>query len=144
MMFIHPQCPCSKASVAELDRVASHLQGKVSVVGVFLSPQDKPTSWVHSGTWQAVERIPGAKLIADVNGDEAKKFGVKTSGETLLLSSTGEEVFRGGLTPSRGHEGRSLAQDAIEDYILRHAVPPASGPTYGCSLFGEVPDGVGS
>jgi hypothetical protein len=143
MMFIHPQCPCSRASVAELDRIASHLQGKVSVVGVFLSPKDKPQDWVRSDTWKSVERIPGTKLVADADGAEAAKYGAKTSGETILLSESGKELFRGGLTPSRGHEGRCMAQDAIEDYVLRHTAPPAKGPTYGCPLFGEIQDEVG-
>src|SRR5215472_13518160 len=38
VLFAHPQCPCSDASIEELGRLMAHVQGRVTVQVVFYRP----------------------------------------------------------------------------------------------------------
>src|SRR5882672_4378468 len=37
LLFAHPQCPCTKATVGELDRIAARCRDRVHVIAFFLS-----------------------------------------------------------------------------------------------------------
>lgn len=140
IMFVHPQCPCTRASVAELDRLVSAFPSRINATVVFLRPSDRPEDWVKSDLWESVLRIPGAQPREDVDGRESTRFGVKTSGETVLFDPDGNEIFRGGLTSSRGHEGASDGTNALRRYFNGEGMPIRTASTYGCALFSPTMD----
>ncbi len=128
IMFVHPYCSCSRASLEELDRVLASAPGG-------LDP----------GTPGAVVREdaaghPGVRILRDEDGFEARRFGARTSGQTLLYSAGGRLVFSGGITPARGHAGDSAGRDALLAYALRGEVTVRTSDVFGCALFASTED----
>src|SRR6478672_6772348 len=42
LVFVHPHCPCSRATVAELATVMAHCQGEVDTTVLFYRPDGSP------------------------------------------------------------------------------------------------------
>lgn len=133
VMTLHPQCPCSHATLAELERLMAQAAERPSVHLLFVAPRGANDAWVRSGLWQTAARVPGVHLTRD-DGTEAKRFGARVSGQVLVYDGTGRLQFSGGITGSRGHEGDNAGRDAI-DAILAGRPHPASAYVFGCLLF---------
>jgi hypothetical protein len=141
LMFAHPQCGCSKASLGELAILMARAHGKVSANVLFYAPDDEPTTWAKTDLWETAEKIPGVTVKEDRDNSIARSFGVFTSGQTLVYDSEGRLIFNGGITASRGHAGDNYGRDAIIALLQEH---PAQGrthsvtsPVFGCSLRTE-------
>jgi hypothetical protein len=135
IMFVHPQCPCSRASLEELDRLVSVSPNSAQVTISFIDPINSTKDWLHTDLWDHALRIPGATVFADKDCAESKKFSAFTSGTVVLYSPAGQEIFRGGITDSRGHEGDNPGKDAIQTYFTTGHIPIHSTPVFGCALF---------
>jgi len=135
VMAVHPRCPCTRASVAELARLMARSEGRVQAHVLFLAPQSKEEGWERSGLWASASEIPGVRAIADVGGAEAARFGLETSGHVLLYDANGELRFSGGITDGRGHEGDNAGLDAAIDVLSGRAGATASYPVFGCRMF---------
>ncbi len=134
LMFAHPQCPCSRASVAELDRILARAQdAPVDPYVLFVAPASAPDSWTESELWREAAAIPGVRVVRDGDAVETNRFGAATSGQVLLYDAAGQLVFRGGITPGRGHQGDGAAADELVN-LLRGSGRPATAAVYGCSL----------
>jgi len=103
LVFVHPQCPCSGATIHELALVMARCQNRVDADVLFLAPSSATRDWVQSGLWRDAAAIPGVRAAADKNSVEAERFGALTSGQSLLYDARDRLLFRGGITPSRGH-----------------------------------------
>lgn len=130
IMFVHPRCPCSRASLTELERLVAKAPA-MSVTVVFVHPH--ATEWGHGELWDRAARIPAILLFEDADAAEAQRFGVETSGATLLYGQGGRLLFAGGLTASRGHEGAAEGQTKLLAALQGRAVDPL-GPVFGCAL----------
>lgn len=139
LMFVHPHCPCSGASLSELDRMLARCPRIVNVQVVFWKPPAAADDWTDSKLWKRAQQIGLAQAVWDNGGEETRRFDCRASGETLLYSADGELVFRGGLTASRGHEGGSRGQEALLAYLRDGVRPQQAAPAFGCSLFPKVP-----
>jgi hypothetical protein len=137
IMLAHPRCPCTRASMAELNKIMTHVQGKLSAYVLFLRPTGSGRDWDDTDLWRSAETIPGVKAISDIDGVEAQRFGAKTSGQTLLFSRDGWLLFSGGITELRGHEGDNAGEDAIISIVNAKAAGPGHTSVFGCSLFAE-------
>jgi hypothetical protein len=135
VMFLHPQCPCSKATVGELALLMAHSQGRVATHVFFLQPTELATNWALTDLWKESQRIPGVTVQCDYAGREARLFGAETSGETALYDATGRLLFHGGITISRGHSGDNLGHDTLQALLMGNPAPSANTSVYGCSLF---------
>ena len=134
VMFLHPRCPCSRATLGELEQLVAHCQGKFSAQVWFIQPQGMEDEWVKTDLWHAAASIPGVQVNVDHAGEEARLFQAVTSGQTLLYDSEGGLVFQGGITLGRGHAGDNPGRDAIES-LLKQKIPSAtSPPVFGCAL----------
>ena len=134
VMFLHPRCPCSRATLGELEQLVAHCQGKFSTQVWFIQPQGMEDDWVKTDLWHAAASIPGVQVNVDHEGNEARLFQAVTSGQTLLYDPEGRLVFQGGITLARGHAGDNPGRDAIES-LLKQKIPPAtSPPVFGCAL----------
>ncbi len=78
--------------------------------------------------------IPGVSVLADPDGVEARRFGALTSGDAFLYDAGGRLVFRGGITPSRGHQGESAGRSAIEAFLKGGRPRTATAPVFGCPI----------
>jgi hypothetical protein len=141
LMFTHPQCGCSRASLGELAILMAHAHEHVNVNVLFYAPQDEPIAWAKSDLWETAEKIPGVTVIEDRGSTVARSFGVFTSGQTLVYDSNGRLIFNGGITASRGHSGDNYGRDAIIALLQDHLAPgktlPVTSPVFGCSLRSE-------
>ncbi len=135
VMFVHPHCPCSRASVGELASLMAHCQGRVNARVLFLQPREMPSNWTQTDLWQEAERIPGVTVHRDEDGREARLFRVATSGDTALYDAKGVLLFHGGLTLARGHSGDNPGRDALQALLLGRSAQRTSTPVFGCSLF---------
>jgi hypothetical protein len=134
VMLLHPHCPCSRASVEELNRLMVRVGGLVKTHLLFLKPADMPADWEKTDLWQAAAAIPGTSLRPDLDGAEAARFGSATSGQALLYDAQGRLLFSGGITPARGHAGDSAGRSAILSLLTAGTATAARTPVFGCSL----------
>lgn len=134
LMFVHPRCTCSRASVAELAKLMGRSQGRVSAHVVFFRPRGTPASWARGELWTAAGQIPGVLVHDDEGGREAQLFHGETSGHAVLYDPAGWRLFDGGITPARGHEGESEGSRALLG--LLHGKTPArdQAAVFGCPL----------
>lgn len=137
-MFVHPRCPCSQASVAELERLQARLAGQVDLRVVSLLPDDANSAWTDTPLCRRAALLPGVSIVTDAAGSEAYRFRAKTSGETLLYDSAGRLAYHGGITAARGHEGDNPGSDAIVS-LVSGSDAPATCPAFGCPLFAHEP-----
>jgi hypothetical protein len=144
IMFAHPQCPCSRASVEELNRLLARCEGKVAAHVWFFKPDAFSPDWARADLWKSASRIPGVTVREDRNGAEARLFGATTSGYVLLYDSRGELLFKGGITGSRGHAGDNAGEAAIASLLMGKDSSLRETPVYGCALLSECkPPGQG-
>lgn len=132
---VHPYCPCTRASLEELSRVLAKSNGRLAVRILFYRPLDKPSSWARTGTWKTAAALPATQVIEDTAGREARRFGLRTSGETALYDARGQLVFRGGITSARGHAGDNYGADAIVQFVNAKVRSRSLTPVFGCSLL---------
>jgi hypothetical protein len=133
LLFAHPQCPCTRASLEELISLMTHTRGLARVFVVFSTPPDAD-SWTHSATWDFAASIPDVHIVRDTDAREAQRFGVLASGHVLLYGKDGVLLFNGGITSARGRIGDNAGRAAIAALLTGH--PPARSRTsvFGCLL----------
>ena len=144
LMFVHPQCPCSRASLSELAILASDCGPRATIQILFVRPPGFEPDWERTDLYVRAERIEGARVLCDIGGVEAARFGAKSSGQIFLFGSDGQLMFDGGITPSRGHEGDSPGRSALTDLILRGSADCSHSPVFGCSLLDQSTADKGS
>jgi hypothetical protein len=137
LMFVHPKCPCSRASVRELERTLTACGDRVDAQVWLYRPESQPDKWAHTDLWTSVKSIPGVSMRIDPEGRDAAAFGARTSGYVLLYDAAGRLCFRGGITAGRGHEGESAGRQAIEDLVHGGRVRLTSAPVFGCGIVGS-------
>ena len=54
VLFIHPHCPCSRATIGELAILMAHAQGRVNANIQFVKPIGFPDSWGQSACGEAL------------------------------------------------------------------------------------------
>lgn len=133
LMFVHPQCPCSRASLGELEELMSKARGAAEVCLVFYKPAGEPDDWAKTGLYNEAQRL-GWQTRIDPGGVVAEHFGATTSGHVLIYDAKGRLSYSGGITASRGHWGDSESE-ATALRILQNELPGMSTrPVYGCPL----------
>ncbi len=134
LMFVHPRCPCSRASLAELAILASECPGAVSLYTIFVLPAGCQEGWEKTGLWKSAQQIPDAIVLTDCEGMEADRFHATTSGETFLYAPDGRLLFHGGITAARGHEGESSGRAALTTVIHEGIAQQNQSLVFGCPL----------
>jgi hypothetical protein len=137
VFFAHPRCPCTRASVSELERLATQLGNRAQLHVVFIRPPGTEPGFEEGVLAERARAIPNARVLVDDGGHEAERFGARTSGATVLYLRTGKLAFSGGITSARGHEGTSPAHSRILAAVERDAAATvlARTPTFGCELM---------
>jgi hypothetical protein len=138
VLFLHPRCPCSSATLGELSRLLTRAAPGSSVTIAFFSPTSQPAEWGRGSLRSRAESIPGVRVVNDVDGEEARRFGAMYSGCVCVYGSDGSLRFKGGITASRGHEGDNLGADCVVAALNGRLPTTASTPTFGCDLMGGV------
>ncbi len=135
IMFAHPQCPCTRASIEELNRLMAKSHGQLVAQVYFFRPHDFQGDWVKTDLWRSAAAIPGVSVHEDIDGAQARLFGAETSGNVLLYDTRAQLLFNGGITGSRGHAGDNTGEDTILSLVSGEVVSLKQTPVYGCSLL---------
>jgi len=141
-LFMHPRCPCTRATIAQLQQVltAPGLDDaaipELMVVSTIPSDaSENDDGWRRSETIRLALELPNASLVEDLGGSIARHFGAVASGSVVLYAADGRLLFAGGVTVSRGHEGDSLGADNLRRRLLDPDHPrPFTAPALGCRL----------
>jgi hypothetical protein len=137
VMFMHPHCPCSRASVGELAEVMRRVPDDVLAYAVFSVPDgidEDPDAWAHGELWSKASAIPGVQPIVDREAKLAAAFGVETSGHVLVYDDAGELRYSGGITGARGHAGDNLGRARVVSLLSTGTADSDHGRVFGCEL----------
>jgi hypothetical protein len=134
VMFAHPHCPCSEASVSELSRIMAAINAPIARVE-FIRPMGVSNAWMDTSLRHSAAEIPGVSVIEDRDGIEAKRFKADTSGLVALYSAAGKLLFYDGVTSARAHAGDNIGETAIISLIKTGWSNTKHTPVYGCPLF---------
>jgi hypothetical protein len=131
VMLAHPHCPCTRATLGELEIVAARTQGLLDIHVIFLRSEAFD---YRSDLWYQARALPGAQVIADASGAEIRRFGAIASGHVLVYDSRGRLSFSGGITSSRGHAGGNIGRDAVIALAQTGVAEISTSPVFGCAL----------
>lgn len=136
VVVLHPECPCSQATLEELDAIMAQSRGQLAAEVLCVSYPDLPEPVEQSAIWRHAGRIPGVVVHKDAEAAEGRRFSALTSGEARLYGPAGTLLFHGGITGARGHAGENPGETAIVDFVLGRATArtPVTTPAFGCSL----------
>jgi hypothetical protein len=134
VMFVHPRCPCSRASLTELERLLARCDGRLRCRVAFVRPASCAPGWERTDLWDRAARIPGVRAVVDHGGEEARRFAARASGEAFLVMPDGRIAFHGGLTPGRGHEGDNVGRASVEAILAGRTPLQTECPVFGCGL----------
>lgn len=137
IVSLHSECPCSRATVEMIDRLAADRPGRLVTQAIFLDTEAAGSKPEASGLWKRLERIPGTTVSKDSTGNWGGRGSFKTSGEVRLFAPDGTLQFHGGLTESRGHAapggGYAVILAAVDGSAhVGHS--PVQSPVFGCGL----------
>lgn len=151
LVFVHPRCSCTPATLEQLDTVLSSVPVPVQVDLVVYNSRaldDTPNldrlreqtdAAIHNqsaplGGFVNPLHYP-AQLVPDTNGLLARRFGAATSGEVVLYSPDGRLLYQGGITPMRAHIGRTPASDALRTALTTGKPQSKTFSVFGCPIF---------
>jgi hypothetical protein len=138
VMFAHPHCPCTRASVGELAWILARVPDRVSPYVVFVKPSGAAEGWEKTDLWQSVLGTPGVRALRDDDGREARLFDAKTSGQTFLYDEAGQLSFSGGVTGARGHPGDNAGRASVIGILNHQEYVTRKTSAFGCPLFSEA------
>jgi hypothetical protein len=133
VMFAHPQCPCTRASIEELNRLMTRCEN-LAVRVLFTKPSSKSTDWTQSASWKNAEAISGVKVLVDPDGQEARRFGAESSGYVVVYDKEGHLLFHGGITAGRGLAGDNAGEKSISKLLSGEKPALTSTPVFGCRI----------
>ncbi len=135
LVMAHPQCPCTRATIDQLNELLAQCPGKVQVYVLFWKPKGYPLDWEKTALWKSAAAIPGVKTLTDEGGLEAHRFHASTSGQVFLFDSSHRLIFSGGITAGRGHAGDNAGRDTIVSLLTTGKAKRNKTFVFGCSLF---------
>jgi hypothetical protein len=127
LMFVHAECPCTRASLRELAELVRG-RGAMLVVAPVMTGR-----WEDSPAAGIARTIPNLRVFFD-DGTEAARFGAQTSGYVAFYDAQGALQFAGGITGSRGHAGENVALASLRQRLTTRAQSAPRHPVYGCPL----------
>lgn len=143
VLFVHPRCPCTRASLSELNHIMNEVRGRAEARVVFLKPGESGPGWERTSAWKSAGTIPGAIRIVDWLGQESRRFGAETSGHLILFDPHGVVRYTGGITASRGREGNNGGRQTVlsllrgergGSWVDETGWPRVPHPVFGCPL----------
>lgn len=140
LLFLHPKCPCTRASVRELEKLLTGA-GLPSdrlprLLVVARCPPSASDTWHNTDILRNALKLPHAQLIRDPGGRETSRFGAVSSGTVMLFDPEGQRRFAGGVTASRGQEGDNVGIERLRTILAIKQTTPRvlSMPAFGCKL----------
>lgn len=136
VMALHPHCPCSEASLAEVRHLLDRPVAPCDVLLLQYEPERDAEGWAPARPHRLLDGAE-MRVVPDRGGRIAATLGALTSGHVVFVDAGGVVRYAGGLTPSRGHRGRTVGHDAILAALAGREPVSAQAPVYGCALAPE-------
>lgn len=138
-MFVHPQCPCTRATLGELARLQHDLRG-FDTQFYFFAPADEPAHWAETDLWKHASSLSNHPIRIDREGTLAKQLGAHTSGHCVLVAPGGQIRYSGGLTSARGHEGDNHGRTQLEQILNgeQNERTLVQFPVFGCPIHTPI------
>jgi hypothetical protein len=133
LLFLHPHCPCSQASLTEVAALRREVPTLATVM-IFCRPEGTPDGWEKGDLWDQAAALPGATIITDTGDTERRRFGAVTSGQVLLYDGQGRLRYVGGMTRARGQTGENPGRTAITQLLRGETARTTTAPVFGCPL----------
>jgi hypothetical protein len=134
VLLVHPQCPCTSATIDEFERLVARFQGQAAATVAVYRPANTPLHWAMTEHWRRASAVPGVAVHFDEDGVAANRFGVNTSGHLVLYHRDGRRLFSGGITNARGHAGGSFGTEAVRALLTTGVAETTETPVYGCPI----------
>jgi hypothetical protein len=138
LLLAHPQCTCTSATLDEFEEVLARTTTPPKTYVLFLRPSTVDSSWEQSDLWERASKLPNVTVLRDEDGSEARRFGVETSGQTLLYDRRGSLIFSGGITSARGHRGANAGEAALVSLLASGMADRDTTKVFGCPLFSST------
>lgn len=135
ILFAHPRCPCTMASLAELEEIEKSTAGRAEYHVFFVRPTGEPAGWERTAAWEAAAHIPHVDVRTDADCRLARQMGAATSGHTLCYDAAGTLRYHGGITLGRGQIGRNPGEEAALAVLKGQQPDISSSGVFGCGLF---------
>lgn len=137
ILFLHPHCPCSAATMREFARLLTRADERTARVIYFYRPAESEPAWSAGPLRSSAEALPSVALADDCAGRIAEEFGARVSGEVRFYDAAGVLRFHGGITAARGHEGDNRGASAVAALLRGEPGDVDFSPTFGCSLHAD-------
>ena len=137
LVFVHPKCGCSEATLRNLEKILPDLVNKVQIK-IVMNDLGDPAMLQGSKAFAQASAFKNVDIVVDHGGYETAAFGVKTSGQAMLYDETGHLVFQGGLTPFRGHEGVSEGEISVVKWIQTREMVWKDTSVFGCAMKEKI------
>jgi hypothetical protein len=141
--FLHPQCPCSRATVSELQEllVQNEFQSNLTIYAVVSMPIGCSADFTRGAILDSLSSMKNVRVVIDKDDIESQRFGARASGQTLLFDGQGKCLFSGGITAARGEVGANAGVNALRQYLAGTTTTTTTTtlttkqtPVFGCSL----------
>lgn len=136
VLFLHPECPSSRASLAEFNWLMNDALVRETTDGVVVFAEliQPPDPHAPFSSWARAAEVPNTVRRLDVDGAEAARFGALTGGHAALYDGDGALRYSGGLTNSRGHQGDNVGRRSVLAVVTGSGRAAPHRPVYGCAL----------
>ena len=135
LVFVHPKCPCTRATIHNLDLVSRRSDLRLEIIPVIFRPLHGDATWLETDNTRRLATLTRRSLVDDEDSQLARQFNVQVSGHCLLYDCAGRLRFSGGITASRGHEGRCRTLAALTKTLEGHSIDQTRWPVYGCQMY---------
>lgn len=139
LVFAHPRCPCTRASLENLDRLLTNFRGPLRAELLLWTPAgldpNGAEAFADNSVLHRARAMPGVATQLDPGGVLAAHFGARTSGTALLFGPDGALRYAGGLTFARGHEGEGVATAQLLAALGQAPTEVVHTAVFGCSLL---------
>ena len=86
VMFVHPRCPCSRASIRELAVLMARCRGRAACHVLLLKPKEFDPEWARTDLWQSAVAIPGVTVMLDEDGGMRQRVQISEISPNVFLA----------------------------------------------------------
>lgn len=144
VVFLHPHCHNSTATLFELEQLLPTLKGRVQIYITMYAPEDLGDSWSKKSVWRQATKMRNVNLYLDKNGEDSELFGAQSSGEMFLYDTSGDLLFHGGVTRTFGIAGQNKGAEALVAWLTQQSRSDIAHetPVWGRNLRNRISIGM--